>query len=490
MYPKEIIVIGAGFAGISAATALAAQGHNVTVLEKHAIPGGRARVMRKDGFTFDMGPSWYWMPEVMSDFFNRFGCDINAYMDLKRLDPSYQIIYGKTETWEVAADFETLKVQFEEKEAGAGFRLDQFLKEAQLKYEKGMRQFANKPALSIWEFAKKDMLRAALKLDLFKSFAAHVRKFFNHPHLIQMLEFPVLFLGAMPKDIPALYSMMNYADIKLGTWYPMGGFGKLVEAMVAVSEKKGVRYIYNADVQSFSMNNSDIRGVQTQDKLYKADMVVSTADYHFTEQLLPLQYQNYNAQYWERRVMSPSCLLYYIGINKKIPKLKHHNLFFENAFDAHAAAIYVDKKYPDNPLYYVCCPSKTDSTVAPEGMENLFLLIPVAAGLEDSAAIRKKYFDEIIQRLEVYCETDLKDNIVSYTDYALDDFSKDYNAFKGNAYGLANTLRQTAVLKPRIKNKYIDNLYYAGQLTVPGPGVPPSIMSGQIVADYIASHHP
>lgn len=300
------------------------------------------------------------------------------------------------------------------------------------------------------------------------------------------MEFPVLFLGAMPKQIPALYSMMNYADLKLGTWYPEGGFGKLPEAMCRLALQLGVHFEFNTQVESLTLNKNQITEVKTNQGDFLADVVISSADYHFTEQkLIPQGLKNYTEDYWNKRTLSPSCLLYYVGVRKKLPRLKHHNLFFDSDFEAHAKAIYEDPKYPDKPLYYVCCPSKTDSTVAPIGMENLFILIPIAPGLEDTPENRTHFFKQTIERLETYCGESIQDAIVSYTDYSVRDFEKDYNAFKGNAYGLANTLMQTAVLKPQIRNKKIKNLFYTGQLTVPGPGVPPSIISGQIVADYI-----
>ena len=480
---KKAVVIGAGFSGLTAATALASKGYEVQLLEKHAIPGGRARVFKKDGFTFDMGPSWYWMPEVFEQFFSRYGKDIKT-PKLKRLDPSYQIIFSEG-TVPIPADYTELKRVFESIEPGSAAKLDIFLNEAQEKYETAMGKFITKPCLSVMEFLEPDIMKSAFRLDLLSSFSSHVRKYFRSEKLLQLLEFPILFLGALPKDIPALYSMMNYADIKLGTWYPMGGFGKVIEAMVETATANGVTIHLDTEVLSFSINEKEITSIQTSSGVFEAEVVISSADYHFTEKLLPQKYRNYKDKYWDRRVMAPSCLLYYIGLNKKLPKLLHHNLFFENNFERHAHTIYTEPGWPEKPLYYVCCPSKTDASVAPDGMENLFLLIPVAPGLEDTKAIREQYFNELMQRLEEYCGESVKNHIVTYTDYAVSDFKTDYNAFKGNAYGLANTLSQTAILKPTIKNRKLKNLYYTGQLTVPGPGVPPAIISGQLVADHI-----
>lgn len=488
--PPHVIVVGAGFAGLSAAITLADKGYKVTVVEKNKQVGGRARIFKKDGFLFDMGPSWYWMPDVMEGFFTQFGKSISDYFELKRLDPSYQVVYGKDDVLAVPANYEALKKAFEEIEPGSGIQLDRFLAEAEYKYEVGINEFVHKPGLSILEFIDFKVIKAASKLNLLQSFAKHVRHYFKSPKLLQLLEFPVLFLGAVPKNIPALYSMMNYADIKLGTWYPMGGFGKLAEAMHLLAIEKGVDFKMETAVTSIEVLDNSVRKVITSESEIIVDMVVGAGDYHHIDQhLLPKSFRNYTEGYWNKRVMAPSCLLYYIGVNKKLPRLQHHNLFFETDFEKHAKAIYETSEWPENPLYYVCCPSKTDASVAPEGMENLFMLIPVAPGLKDTEEIRAKYFDELIDRLEDFCDEKFRENIIVKTTYAYTNFVNDYNAFKGNAYGLANTLKQTAILKPSIKSKKIKNLYYTGQLTVPGPGVPPAIISGQVVANYIINTH-
>ncbi|WP_199118034.1 NAD(P)/FAD-dependent oxidoreductase [Pedobacter sp. ASV28] len=483
------VIIGAGFAGLSAAVTLAAKGHRVTIVEKNKQVGGRARVFEKGGFTFDMGPSWYWMPDVMEDFFRQFGKSTSSYFELKRLSPSYQVIYAKDDVFCVPSDEEELKTAFEQIEPGSSDKLDIFLKEAAYKYEVGMKEFVHRPGLSVMEFMELKVIKAAMKLDLLQSFAKHVRQYFKSPKLLRLLEFPVLFLGAIPQNIPALYSMMNYADIKLGTWYPMGGFGQLVNAMYSLAKELGVDFLTNTEVKKINIVHDKVSNVETTSGILPADIVIGAGDYHHVEQqLLPKAVRNYSEKYWEKRVMAPSCLLYYIGVGKKLPRLQHHNLFFESDFALHAQAIYEKPAWPENPLYYVCCPSKTDPTVAPIGMENLFMLIPVAPGLKDTEQIRVKYFNELVERLEAFCGEKFKDDIVTTTTYAYTDFVNDYYAFKGNAYGLANTLNQTAILKPRIKNKKLKNLFYTGQLTVPGPGVPPAIISGQIVANYIIKH--
>jgi len=482
---EKVIVIGSGFAGLSAACFLASNGADVTVIEKNEQPGGRARVFSKDGFVFDMGPSWYWMPDVFERFFNQFGKSAKDYYTLKRLDPSYRVFW-EDEVADIPADFTALQAFFDSKEQGAGKKLDAFLKEAAYKYDAGINKFVHKPGLSIFEFMNWDVLSSLFKIDMFTSMHSHVRSYFKHPKLLQLAEFPILFLGALPKNTPALYSLMNYADMKLGTWYPDGGMGKIVDGMYELAQSLGVQFKFNEPVQKINAWGTEATGVSTDYGVYSGDAVVVACDYHHADsELLDDEFKNYSEDYWDKRSMAPSCLLYYIGINKKIEGLTHHNLFFDAPFDKHAAELYTTPKWPDNPLMYVCCPSKTDTTVAPEGCENLFALIPVAPGLEDNEQIKEQYYKIIMRRLEKRLGTNIQDAVVYKRCYAHNDFVGDYNAYKGNAYGLANTLTQTAILKPSIKNKKLINLYYTGQLTVPGPGVPPSLISGEVVANQL-----
>ena len=487
---KNIIIIGAGFAGLSAASFLAKAGYKVTVLEKHPIPGGRARKMDVDGFTFDMGPSWYWMPDVFERFFEQFGKKVSDYYQLTRLDPSYRV-YWEDDAMDIPAEFDALQTLLESIETGAGNQLDLFLQEAAYKYKVGINKLVFKPGQSLTEFIDLDLMKGIFKLDVFNSMKNHIQKYFHHPKIKQLMEFPVLFLGALPENTPALYSLMNYADIKLGTWYPEGGMYSIVNAMHALAVELGVEFKFNHDVTTFEINENEITNVvcSNGEKL-KADLVIGGADYHFIEsKLVPEKYQSYNEKYWDSRVMAPSSLLYYVGLNKKLKNVLHHTLFFDVPFEAHAREIYGNPKWPEKPLFYVSAVSQTDLSSAPEGGENLFFLIPVAAGLHgDTEELRNHYFDIILKRFEERTGESVKDSIVYYKTFAHQDFIDDYNAFKGNAYGLANTLLQTAILKPAIRSKKLKNLFYTGQLTVPGPGVPPSLISGEVVAGEVDKH--
>lgn len=488
MAQKHVVVIGSGFAGLSAATHLAHHTScSITLLEKNDSPGGRARKFEHQGFVFDMGPSWYWMPDVFENYFAHFNKKTSDYYDLIRLDPSYAVIYGENDVLDIPADLEKFKSMLNSIEPGAGKNLDKFLAQAKYKYEVGIHDLVKKPSRSLFEFASPGLLMDMIRMDIFQSMSKHVRKFFSHDKIIRLMEFPVLFLGETAENIPALYSLMNYADIALGTWYPKKGMHEIIRGMVALAEEKGVKIRYAAEVEEIEIEKGVAKRIRLKSgEKIDADIVVAGADYHHVDKhLINPTYSNYTEEYWDKRIMAPSSLLFYLGIDKKLNNLRHHNLFFDEPLGPHADAIYKNPRWPERPLFYASVPSITDPTVAPEGKENLFLLIPLAPDLEDSEEMREKYFNIILDRLEKITGQEIRSHIIYKRSYAHSDFKADYHAYKGNAYGLANTLLQTAILKPGLKNKKVSNLYYTGQLTVPGPGVPPSLISGQVVANEV-----
>tara|TARA_B110000046_G_scaffold68180_1_gene76138 strand:- start:2614 stop:4092 length:1479 start_codon:yes stop_codon:yes gene_type:complete len=479
-------IIGSGFSGLSAASFLAKAGQEVHVFEKNETIGGRARQFKASGYTFDMGPSWYWMPDVIEKFFNNFGHSTSEFYDLKKLDPGFRMVFNDSTNLDVPENFEALCEMFEKIESGAAAKLVKFMDEAEYKYKVGVNDLVYQPGNSLKELMRLDLAAGIFKLQVFTSFSKHIRKFFKNPKLLALLEFPILFLGATPKQTPALYSLMNYAGLKLGTFYPIGGFSKLTEAMQKVALKQGVNFHTNHNVEKINIHNSFATSLTTNKGSFQFDNLIGSADYeHIENKLLDNSTRNYSSKYWDKKVFAPSCLLFYLGINKKVDNLLHHTLFFNESLDQHADEIYTNKKWPTKPLFYVCCPSKTDSTIAPIGKENLFVLMPIATGLKDTEGIREKYFDLLLNKLEKYTGTDIINNIEFKRSYCINDFKSDYNSYQGNAYGLANTLMQTANLKPKMRSKKVKNMIYAGQLTVPGPGVPPSIISGQVAAEQI-----
>ncbi|HEY9177331.1 MAG TPA: phytoene desaturase family protein, partial [Flavipsychrobacter sp.] len=436
----------------------------------------------EEGFVFDMGPSWYWMPDVFERFFNDFGKSVSDYYDLVQLDPGFKVFYKNADPLLVPADVNRLYDIFEEIEPGSARKLKTFLQDAAYKYQVGMADLVYKPGLSLKEFMRYDVLKAVLRTHLFRSVSSHVHRYFKDQRLVQLMEFPILFLGAMAKDIPALYTLMNHSALVQGTWYPMGGMNRIISGMEQLARELGVLIETDSHIKKIDVRDGKVKGIFDSYGYMRTRAVISSADYHHTEQLLEPRYRNYTDKYWEKKTFAPSCLLYYVGVNKKINNLEHHNLFFDADFDKHAREIYETKEWPENPLFYVCCPSKTDDSVAPAGHENLFILIPIATGIQDTEVVRSRYFPEIIRRIEKHTGDTIMQHVVYNKSYSLNNFISDYNAYKGNAYGLANTLLQTAILKPSLRNNKLSNMIYTGQLTVPGPGVPPSLISGKLAA--------
>ncbi|MGR3809214.1 phytoene desaturase family protein [Jiulongibacter sp. NS-SX5] len=483
---KKIVIIGAGFSSLAASAYLAKAGYDVTVLEKNSEVGGRARQLKKDGFTFDIGPTFYWMPDVFEKFFADFGKKVEDYYELIQLDPGYQIYFGENYSIPVSADFEKTKATFDAIMPGSGQRLQKFMDKAEGNYDIAIKDLVYRPGESLLEIVTP---KTATKLGSFvNTIKRQVSSYIDHPELKQILEFPVLFLGAKPSNTPSFYNFMNYADLKLGTWHPKGGMYMVVEGMKKLAEDLGVHIKTNSAVRSFNFNGSSVESVSTEQETIKTDIVLSGADYHHTESLLPAHFRQYSESYWKKKTFAPSALLFYVGFDKKLDHMTHHTLFFDTSFEQHAKTIYDQKSWPDKPLFYASFPSMTDEGSAPEGKEAGIFLIPLATDLEDNTEIREKYFNLIIERIENLTGQEVKNSILFKESYCINDFKEDYNSYGGNAYGLANILLQTHILRPRLKSKKVDNLYFTGQLTVPGPGVPPSLISGKLVSDLILKY--
>ena len=481
---KNVFIIGSGFSSLSASCYLAKQGYNVTVVEKNSTLGGRARQFKKDGFTFDMGPSWYWMPDVFERFFNDFDKKRSDFYDLSKLDPAYKVFFGKNDSISIEDSLEKIKKVFEKEEKGSSIELEKFINEAKNNYDIAVKDMLYKmPGITPLELITK---KTVFKVKSFISnIRREVRKGFKSHRLRAILEFPVLFLGAKASNTPAFYSFMNYADFGLGTWQPENGFYDVVQAMVDLGKSLGVKYLTNHEIRSINIKNSKVESLTINNSEFKSDIVLSGADYAHTETLLSSKYRQYTNKYWSKKTWAPSSLLFYVGFDKKISDVAHHNLFFDTNFDDHAIDIYDQPKWPKDPLFYANFTSKTNSKTAPEGCENGFFLIPLATNLEDNEEFREKYFNIIIDRLEKLTNQKLKKNIIFKESFCVKDFEKEYNSYGGNAYGLANTLMQTAFLRPNLRSNKVKNLYFSGQLTVPGPGVPPAIVSGKLVSDLI-----
>ncbi|WP_419210929.1 phytoene desaturase family protein [Maribacter sp. X9] len=479
---NNCIVIGSGFASLSAACYLAKDGWNVSVYEKNESVGGRASQFIKQGFTFDMGPSWYWMPDIFDKFFADFNKKTSDYYELDKLSPAYKIFFSD-DIITIGDSMEKICEEFERLEPGSSNELKKFIEEAQENYEIAINKIVLRPGISPFELVTKETI---FKVDqFFKTISSQVRKRFKNPKLISTLEFPVLFLGAKASNTPSFYSFMNFADFGLGTWHPKGGMYEIIKAMHSLALELGVTVHTSKPIEKILVENGKAVGVSCKDRTFKADIVVSGADYHHSESLLDKIHRQYPASYWESRIFAPSSLLFYVGFDTKLKHIEHHNLFFDTDFELHAKEIYDDPKWPTNPLFYANFPSVTDSSMAPNGYENGFFLVPIAPGLEDTEKLRAQYFEIILNRFEKRTGQNIRNNIIFKETFCVNDFIDRYNSYKGNAYGMANILTQTAFLRPNLRSKKVKDLYFTGQLTVPGPGVPPSLISGKLVSELI-----
>ena len=480
---KKITIIGSGFSAMAASCYLAKSGHDVTVYEKNATIGGRARQLKREGFTFDMGPSWYWMPDVFDRFFADFGKKTTDYYELIKLSPAYRVYYGIDDFITIADNLTEIIAAFEAVEKGSGALLNDFMAEAKSNYDIAIKDLVYRPGVSPLELIT---VETAMKVrQFFSNISKDVRKKFKNERLIQILEFPVLFLGAKPSDTPSFYSFMNYADFGLGTWHPKTGMFVVVRAMESLARELGVKFETNANIEKIIVENKTATAIRVNGEIVASDLILSGADYHHTETLMDQEYRAYSEKYWDSRVFAPSSLLFYVGFNKKIENISHHALFFDVDFYQHAKDIYDEPQWPKEPLFYANFPSITDETAAPEGMESGFFLVPLAPGINDTEELREEYFNKIMDRFETLTQQSIKNNIIFKQSFCKNDFVSAYNSYKGNAYGMANTLLQTAFLRPKLKSKKVKNLYFTGQLTVPGPGVPPALISGKLVSELI-----
>jgi phytoene desaturase len=483
---KNIKIIGSGFSSLAASCYLAKQGHNVTVFEKNSTIGGRARQLKKEGFTFDIGPTWYWMPDVFERFFADFDKKPSDYYELIKLAPAYQVYFGVKDFVTIGDNLAEIITTFESIEKGSGQKLADFMKEAQGNYNIAIKDLVYRPGVSPLELVT---VETAMKVNqFFSNISRDIRKRFKNTKLVQILEFPVLFLGAKPSDTPSFYSFMNFADFGLGTWHPKNGMYSVILAMEKLALELGVVIHTNSNIEKIEVENGKATAIVVDGEKILGDIILSGADYHHTETLLDKKYRAYSEKYWNSRVFAPSSLLFYVGFDTKIENVEHHSLFFDVDFDVHARDIYDTPKWPDEPLFYASFPSKTDDNAAPEGKEAGIFLIPLAPGLEDTPELREKYFQKIMRRFENLTLQSVQNSIIFKETFCVNDFISEYNSFKGNAYGMANTLLQTAFLRPKLKSKKVENLYFTGQLTVPGPGVPPALISGKLVAELIEKH--
>jgi len=486
MVTNSAVIIGGGVGGLACACYLAKEGIKVTLVEKNEQIGGRASVLERDGFRFDMGPSWYLMPDVFERFFKFFDREPKDYYELIQLDPHYRIFFKDGEKIDIFSDIEKNKNTFEKIEAGSGESLVKYLDKSKITYEIGMQKFVYKDRPKLIDYFSWDVLRNAHKVKLFGSMQNHVAKYFSNSKLQQIMQYTLVFLGGSPKNTPALYNLMGHVDFNLGVYYPKGGMGNVISAMVELGEELGVEYKLNFEVDSIEGERGSFVLKSVFGEEIKSDVVVSNADYRHTEmELLPKKMMQYDSKYWKSRVYAPSAFLIYLGVKGGIEPLIHHNLVIPVDWDDHFEKIFTDPAWPDDPAYCICAPSDTDNSVAPSGCSNMFILVPIAAGLEDSEEVRKEYRNKILEDILENTGVEIEDRIIVEEHFSVKDFLNKYNSSKGSALGIAHTLNQTGPLRPNHRSKKLDGMYYTGGYTRPGIGVPMCLISGEHTAKVV-----
>ncbi|MCL9816583.1 phytoene desaturase family protein [Natronocalculus amylovorans] len=483
---EDVVVIGGGFGGLSTACYLADAGANVTVVEKNEQLGGRASRLVSDGFRFDMGPSWYLMPDVFERFFGHFDRDVSDYYTLSRLDPHYRIFFKDGDQVDLVPDLEQNKQLFESYESGAAEELERYLEKSQRNYEIGMEHFVYTDRPRLRDYMDLDVLRYSWGLSLIGSMQGHVEDYFEHPKLQQIMQYTLVFLGGSPTNTPALYNLMSHVDFNMGVYYPDGGIGAVVDGIVELGSELGVEYVTDQPVTEIAGKRGGFAVRTEHGEEYLCDLVVSDADYAHTEQeMLPPEKRQYSQEYWDSRTYAPSAFLIYLGVEGDVEPLAHHTLVIPTNWEPHFEEIFENPAWPDDPAYYLCVPSKTDDTVAPEGHSNLFALVPIAPDLEDTPEIREQYRELVLDDIAENTGVSLHDRIVFEKVFSVDDFTDRYNSMQGTALGMAHTLRQTALFRPPHRSKKVDGLYFTGSYTTPGIGVPMCLISGQITAEEI-----
>ena len=500
---KHVVVIGAGFAGLTSAVLLAKDGFKVTLLEKNQQVGGRARLWHTDGYTFDMGPSWYLMPEVFERIFNLVGVNRADYYRITRLNPAYKVFFenpGAAQSIDIPGSRDELAGVFEEFEKDGAQSLEAFLNDAAYKYRVAMSEFLYRDFRSPREFFNRRLMTEGIKLHVFRRLDHYVRQYFQNHRARKILEYASVFLGSNPVITPALYSLMSHVDLNLGVWFPEGGMGRVALAFSRLAQEQGCRVITGAQVSGVGISNGKITEVQyiqqsgdepedSRERLrIKADFVLNTADYHWMEHsILQKPYRSYSSAYWKKKIVAPSMFLAYMGIGRKLPQLAHHNLYFADKWEKHFDTLFESPKWPENPCWYISRTTATSSAMAPPGKENIFLLVPVAAGLDDGDQQRETFFEMMLDHVKKTTSIDLSADLEFRSLYSHRDFRSDYNSFKGSALGLAHTLFQTAVFRPSRQSRKLSNLFHAGQYTHPGVGVPMVIISAELAVNAIKS---
>ncbi len=486
-----VAIVGAGVGGLAVANLLAKAGYEVSVHEARSQLGGRMGMLAKDGFRFDTGPSWYLMPEVFDHFYEILGSSTKSQLKLTKLEPAYQVfLESEKNPLVITGDEKADAEMFERRETGAGEALINYLDSAEKIYKLALENFLYTTFESPRNFMGPGLLRhgPAMLKNAQQTMNKLTGKHFKDPGLRQILEYPSVFLGSSPFKVPAIYHLMSYLDFRQGVYYPQGGMYSVTESMVSIGRNLGVKFYLNKAVKAIEIQDKEATGLRMNDgSRILADIVISNADMHFTQtKLLPTHAQDYPSSYWKKRQAGPSALLMYLGVKGSLPQLKHHNLFFVKDWKENFAKIAEAKEWPIPASIYVCKSSQTDSSVAPKGHENVFVLVPLPANPNLHADKLEEYAELYIQQIaEQSGVIDFAERIVTKELYGPADFYNDYNSWKGTALGLGHELRQSAMLRPRTRSKKTKNLYYVGANVQPGIGVPMCLISAELVYKQI-----
>lgn len=491
MKNKTVLIIGAGIHGMATGLLLADRGYEVKIVDMNDRPGGVARVYQNSGYTFDMGPTWYLMPEVFERYFQLVDSSIEQNYTLYDLDPSYRVFFSKDDVVDITRDISHNKSVFDSFEPEGGNKLIRYLKEASQKYDIALNHFLYKDYIKPTDFVDPIIIKNGLKLNAFSKLDSYVRRFFTSDKARKILEFNTVFLGSSPKKTPALYSLMGHVDLTQGIRFPKGGIGTFIEALYSNCLDRGVRFFLNHRVDEIAVEGNRAHGVAVGNKFIFGNIVLATPDYqHVEHELLDPGCRNYRDAYWKRRVIAPSTFLIYLGLSKKLPQLAHHNFYFAQDWDYNFTEIFDSPSWPNDPSYYIGCPSRTDTSLAPDYGETLFILVPVSPYLEDTNKLRRNYSQKILSKLETLIGTDIRNSIEVQQIYTQRDFKENNNLAYGTALGLAHTLFQTAIFRPSHINRKVPNLYYGGHYTQPGIGMPMAMIGSELVAQRIEQDHP